>query len=67
MRQTTRMTFTEYVNQYRVQQAKLLLRQQRSVTEACFSSGFESLSYFNRVFRRATGTSPREFKSRFTV
>ncbi|PRY35488.1 AraC family transcriptional regulator [Spirosoma oryzae] len=67
MRQMTRMTFTEYVNQYRVQQAKLLLRQQRSVTEACFSSGFESLSYFNRVFRRATGDSPRGFKRRFTV
>lgn len=67
MRQMTRMTFTEYVNQYRVQQAKLLLRQQSSVTEACFSSGFESLSYFNRVFRRATGDSPRGFKSKFMV
>jgi AraC-like DNA-binding protein len=65
MRQMTRMTFTEYVNQYRVQQAKLLLRQQSSVTEACFSSGFDSLSYFNRIFRRVTGDSPKEFKKRF--
>lgn len=67
MRQMTRMTFTEYVNQYRVQQAKLLLRQQSSVSEACFSSGFESLSYFNRVFRRVTGDSPMEFKNKFIV
>ncbi len=66
MRQMTRMTCTEYVNQYRVQQAKLLLRQQSSVTEACFSSGFESLSYFNRIFRRVTGDSPGAFKNRFT-
>ncbi|QJD80520.1 AraC family transcriptional regulator [Spirosoma rhododendri] len=67
MRQMTRMTFTEYVNQYRVQQAKLLLRQQSSVTDACFSTGFESLSYFNRIFRRATGDSPREFRDKFKV
>ncbi|OIN60253.1 AraC family transcriptional regulator [Arsenicibacter rosenii] len=61
-RQMTRMTFTEYVNQYRVVQAKKGLLQGRSVTEACFESGFESLSYFNRVFRRVTGQNPLQFK-----
>lgn len=65
MRQMTRMTFTDYVNQYRVHQAKALLLQQRSVTDACFSSGFESLSYFNRVFRRVTGDNPSAFRQRF--
>lgn len=61
-RQMTRMTFTEYVNQYRVAQAKKGLLQGQSVTEACFESGFESLSYFNRVFRRVTGQNPLQFK-----
>ncbi len=61
-REMTRMTFTEYVNQYRVAQAKKGLLQDQSVTEACFESGFESLSYFNRVFRRVTGQNPLAFK-----
>ena len=61
-KQMTRMTFTEYVNQYRVAQAKKGLMQHQSVTEACFDNGFESLSYFNRVFRRVTGQNPLHFK-----
>jgi len=61
-RKMTRMTFTEYVNQYRVKQAKKLLLRDQSITEVCFASGFESLSYFNRVFRKVTGSNPLQFK-----
>ncbi|GAB3924523.1 AraC family transcriptional regulator [Larkinella terrae] len=58
----TRMTFTEFVNQYRVREAKRLLLADQSVTEVCFASGFESLSYFNRIFKRVTGQNPVGFK-----
>lgn len=51
----TRLTFTEFLNQYRINQAKKLLLLDKNVTEACFESGFESLSYFNRMFKRITG------------
>lgn len=60
----TRMTFTDFVNQFRINQAKNLLLQDRSVSEACFSVGFESLSYFNKLFRKVVGENPSEFKKR---
>jgi AraC-like DNA-binding protein len=61
----TLMTFTEFVNQYRVNQAKKLLILNNTVTEVCFQCGFESLSYFNRVFKKVTGFSPKAFKKSF--
>ena len=61
-RKMTRLTFTEFVNQYRINQAKRHLLLDCSVTEACFESGFESLSYFNRIFKKVTGENPMQFK-----
>ncbi len=58
------MTFTDFVNRYRVNQAKNLLLQDRSVSETCFAVGFESLSYFNKLFRKVVGENPSEFKKR---
>ncbi|HWB90217.1 MAG TPA: AraC family transcriptional regulator [Puia sp.] len=60
----TRMTFTDFVNQYRIGQAKTLLLQDRSVSEVCFSVGIESLSYFNKLFRQVAGENPSAFKRR---
>ena len=61
----TRMTFTDFVNQYRIGQAKTLLLQGRSVTEVTFDVGLESLSYFNKLFRRHEGLNPSDFKRRY--
>ncbi|WP_310587877.1 AraC family transcriptional regulator [Larkinella arboricola] len=58
----TRTTFTEFVNQHRVREAKRLLLADQTVTEACFASGFKSLSYFNRIFKKLTGLNPMQFK-----
>lgn len=58
----TRMTFTQFLNQYRINQAKKLLLQDKNVTEVCFECGFESLSYFNRTFKKVTGENPLRFK-----
>lgn len=60
----THLTFTQFLNQYRVSQAQKLLLLDQTVTEACFASGFESLSYFNKIFRRVTGENPLQFKQR---
>jgi AraC-like DNA-binding protein len=61
----TKMTFTDFVNQYRIIQAKTMLLQDRSVTEVCYETGFESLSYFNKLFKRMTGENPSAFKKRY--
>jgi AraC-like DNA-binding protein len=61
----TKMTFTEFVNQYRITQAKTLLLQDISISEACYEVGFESLSYFNKLFKKITGENPSVFKKRY--
>jgi AraC-like DNA-binding protein len=63
-KRVTRLTFTEFVNQYRVHQAQRLLLTDHSVTEAAFACGFESIAYFNRVFNRVVGENPLAFKQR---
>lgn len=61
-KKTTKLTYTDFVNQYRITYAKKLLLQGLNVTEACFDSGFENLSYFNRAFKKVTGISPSVFR-----
>lgn len=61
----TKMTFTEFVNQYRINHAKNLLLQHKTVTEACYAVGFESLSYFNKLFNKVVGENPTAFKKRY--
>lgn len=60
----TNMTFTDFVNNYRINQAKIFLLKDYSVTEVCFQVGFESLSYFNKLFKQHTGETPSEFKKK---
>jgi CheY-like chemotaxis protein len=52
-----------YLNRFRVNQAKRLLRDDgRSVREIALSVGFIDSGYFSRVFRREIGTSPEAFR-----
>ena len=64
-KQQTRLTFTEFLNHYRINEAKRLLLTVASVGDVCYACGFESLSYFNRVFRSITGLSPRDYRRQF--
>ncbi|MEN9572110.1 MAG: hypothetical protein RL172_3341 [Bacteroidota bacterium] len=63
-KKNTRFTFTDFVNQYRINQAKKILMQQQQVTAACFECGFENLSHFNKTFKKITGENPTAFKKR---
>jgi AraC-like DNA-binding protein len=63
----TRLTFTEFLNHYRISQAKRLLLLDYNVSEACYACGFESLSYFNRSFRKVTGENPMAFRKRLKL
>ncbi len=58
----TQMTFTDFVNEYRIKQASKLLVQNHSVTDVCYSSGFNNLSHFTKTFKAVTGKTPREYK-----
>lgn len=58
----TNITFTAFVNQYRIERAKNLLMQGNNITETCYAIGFESLSYFNKLFNKIVGENPSDFK-----
>ena len=61
----TKMTFTDFVNQYRITQAKTLLTKGLTVSEACYEVGFESLSHFNKLFKKLAGENPSVFRKRY--
>lgn len=59
----TGLTFTDYVARVRVEKVKhLLLNPNKRVSEAAYEAGFQSLSQFNRVFRRITGLAPTVYR-----
>jgi AraC-like DNA-binding protein len=59
----TGLTFTDYVARARVEKTKqLLLNPNTRVSEAAYEAGFQSLSQFNRVFRRIEGQAPSSFR-----
>jgi len=60
----TKITFTDFVNQYRITQAKTLLLKGLTISETCYEVGFESLSHFNKLFKKITGENPSVFKKR---
>lgn len=57
------VTFTDYVARARVEKTKqLLLNPNTRVSEAAYEAGFQSLSQFNRVFRRIEGQAPSAYR-----
>ncbi len=63
-KKSTRYTFTDFLNQFRINQSKKLLMQNSNVTEACYESGFSNISYFNKTFKKVTGENPSAFKKK---
>jgi len=64
-KKATGMTFTDYLARVRVEKVKnLLLNPNTRVSEAAYAAGFQSLSQFNRVFRRIAGESPSDYRER---
>jgi AraC-like DNA-binding protein/ligand-binding sensor protein len=64
-KKATGLTFTEYLARERIESVKqLLLNVNMRVSEAAFAAGFQSLSQFNRVFRRVEGESPSTYRER---
>lgn len=62
-KQATGMTFTDYLARTRVEKAKQLLQNPHlRVSEIAFETGFESISQFNRSFKRITGKSPTQYR-----
>lgn len=64
-KKATGLTFTDYLARIRVEKVKnLLLNPNKRISEAAYEVGFQSLSQFNRVFRRIAGESPTTYRDR---
>jgi AraC-like DNA-binding protein/quercetin dioxygenase-like cupin family protein len=57
-----KITFTDFLNQYRIQRSCILLQQDKTISETCFECGFNNVTYFNKVFKKILGTTPSEYK-----
>jgi AraC-like DNA-binding protein/quercetin dioxygenase-like cupin family protein len=59
-------TFIDFVNEIRIGHAcKLLLEDRWTIAQIAYDSGFDSLSNFNRNFKRYIGHTPREYKTNY--
>jgi AraC-like DNA-binding protein len=60
----TGLTFTDYVARVRLEDARTqLLNPSRRISEIAYEVGFQSLTQFNRTFKRVFGQSPTEFRA----
>ena len=63
-KRATGLHFTQYLARVRIEKAKnLLLNPNLRISEIAFEVGFQSLTHFNRVFKRLTGQSPTEYRN----
>ena len=56
--------FRDFINKYRIETAKeLLLNTNLKIEAVAYDSGFNTLSTFNAVFKKETGTTPSKFRN----
>ncbi|WP_143762603.1 MULTISPECIES: helix-turn-helix domain-containing protein [unclassified Cohnella] len=64
----TGVSFVEYLTQLRMEKAKeLLLRPDEKVYEIALAVGYQDSRYFSQIFRKYTGDTPSEYRSRFGI
>jgi len=67
-KRATGKTFSDYVNEVRIGFAcQQLSESDKPVAGIAYECGFESLTYFNRVFLRKKGVTPRQFRKDYQL
>ena len=67
-KKVTGINFTDYVARIRIEKSKnLLLNPNLRVSEIAYEIGFQSLTHFNRVFKRVIGQSPTEYRAQLVT
>jgi len=64
-KKATGINFTDYLSRVRIEKAKnLLLNPNLRISEIAYEVGFQSLTHFNRVFKKLLGQSPTEYREK---
>lgn len=64
----TGMNFSDYLNQFRIDAAKELLKNlDLKIYQVSEKAGYQNYKYFNQVFRKYTGYSPREYRNHIVL
>jgi AraC-like DNA-binding protein len=62
-KKATGKTYSDYLNELRINEAcRLLVQTEKSINQISFECGFETLSYFNRVFLSKKEITPSLFR-----
>lgn len=62
-KQETGLTFTDYLNQFRINRScDLLISTNQNLIDIAILSGFDDQSYFSKVFKRVKGISPKDYR-----
>lgn len=65
LKKETGLSFSEYVMDCRISLAKMLLKAtEKSIQEIAGMTGFNSASYFSKIFKQETGVTPAAFRSK---
>ncbi len=65
-KQHTGKSFITYLNELRINYSCKLLKEVNSnysISKSCYASGFNSLSYYNRVFKKSIGITPSQYRN----
>ncbi|XEC96029.1 AraC family transcriptional regulator [Paenibacillus tarimensis] len=64
-KKVTKMTPLTYITKCRIQKSKQMLLKDPSIQikEVAISTGYPSVSYFNKIFKEMEGTTPGEFRT----
>ena len=62
----TNKTFIQFLNEIRIGQAcRLLINEDHTIAEICYTCGYNNNSYFIRQFRKITGLTPLNYRRKF--
>ena len=63
---TMKKSFFEFLNEYKISKScKLLIETEKSITEICYESGFESVPFFYRQFKRFKNCQPKQYRANY--
>jgi AraC-like DNA-binding protein len=61
----TKKSFVEYLNEIRVSNAcKMLIETDMGISEVAYKCGYKTASNFNQLFKKLTGTTPKEYRKK---